>query len=220
MKSMQIVILATAVLTLGSLTAIAQEYYENFESYAVGSGIIGQGGWDGWDGDPSYDAYVDIAPVPIGNSLRLDVNSDVVQQFSGFTGDAYLIHFAFYYPGNATGNCYFIVLDEYAHGGPYSWLTQVQIGSGFVEDYDTGDQLPLVTEEWNSIIIEYTPAAVSRIYYNGDLLSTRSVPVPVNIAAIDLFSDDGTEIYYDDIEIYPSTVPTEPTSLSLIKSLY
>ena len=35
------------------------DYSENFDSYAVGSQIIGQGGWEGWMGDPNAGALVD-----------------------------------------------------------------------------------------------------------------------------------------------------------------
>jgi hypothetical protein len=53
---------AIATLLLGSPTLLpgraAAAVFEDFETYAVGSNLHGQGGWAGWTGDPGAGALV------------------------------------------------------------------------------------------------------------------------------------------------------------------
>jgi hypothetical protein len=218
-KYLQVLIISTVVLTLSGGMALG-EWGENFDSYATGSGIIGQGGWEGWDGDPATDAYVsDNQYLSDPNSLRLDINSDVIHQFSDMTGPAFLFEMFVYNPSNATGNCYINVLDEYNHGGPYNWITQVEFGGGYIRNFDTGDQLPLITDQWVSLTIEYAHSDM-RIIYHGDDLTWIGFSAPGTIAALNFYSDDGTEMYLDEIYLVPTSLPTKSTSMSQIKSLY
>ena len=57
--------LKSAVLLLGAIAVFAYlpataqaDWSDDFESYEVGSGLHGQGGWMGWNDDPAFDAYV------------------------------------------------------------------------------------------------------------------------------------------------------------------
>ena len=50
---------AVGVLTCLPATVVADgSWFENFDSYALGSGLHGQGGWKGWDNDATWDAFV------------------------------------------------------------------------------------------------------------------------------------------------------------------
>ena len=143
MKATMVIIFMFAMILGVSNPALA--WTEDFDSYAAGSGIIGQGGWDGWDGDPIWEAYVsDDQSLSSPNSLRLDATSDVVQQFSGFNSGQYQISAWQYFPSTATGYQYFILLNTYNQGGPYNWSTQIEFGDGVVFNYVDSIELPLL----------------------------------------------------------------------------
>ena len=70
---------AVSAVALGTLiwnpaTAYADgDWFDDFDSYALGSGMHGQGGWEGWFGDPGADAFVTDAQALSGpHSLDID----------------------------------------------------------------------------------------------------------------------------------------------------
>lgn len=70
---------------------------ENFDSYADGSDMHGQGGWKGWDNDPAYTAYVTSAESRSSpHSVDIKGASDLVHEYSGYTTGKY-IYIAYVY---------------------------------------------------------------------------------------------------------------------------
>jgi len=55
MRSVRFVVAVLALLSACSLAG-AQDFAEDFESYAAGSEMHGQGGWKGWDNTPGAGA--------------------------------------------------------------------------------------------------------------------------------------------------------------------
>ena len=71
MKALKIVAVIVAIVGLSSV-ASASIFMEDFESYAPGSQMHGQGGWKGWDNTPGAGAPLSSAYAHSGsNSGRL-----------------------------------------------------------------------------------------------------------------------------------------------------
>ena len=209
---------AAVVMAAFSATASAN-WYEDFDSYQAGSGLHGQGGWAGWEGDPTWDAYVtDLYSRSAPNSLESTLNTDIVQEFEGYTSGQWTFTAWQYVPGDFVGLSYFILLNTYG-AGVHNWSTQVGFDStGVVESEFEGNQLPLITDEWVELRVEIDlDADVQDIYYDGDLLSSKSWTDGVsgggalNIGALDLFANGASPIYWDDLSLIPA-----PGALALV----
>ena len=75
---------------------------------------------------------------------------------------------------------------------------------------DDGESLPLVTDEWVEIRVEIDlDADWHELYYDGDLLYERAWTAGpfgagdgfLNIAAVDLFANLATSVYYDNMSL-------------------
>jgi len=218
--------IGVAVLVLAApATVQAQFFSDNFDSYAPFSMIIGQGGWDGWDGNPAADAMVTsaLAASP-PNSLAVLGAADVVQQFTGASGGTWYAKVKTYVPNYQTGDLYFIILDEYNHGGPYHWAVQIRLSAseGIVEnvggtDVPGGGILPITTDEWVGIIVEIDLASnLYTVTYGGAFLDSQqwTVTGQLEIAAFDLFSDASSESFMDDVWL-DTDIPVELMSFSV-----
>jgi len=215
---------AVALLVFAPVVVEAQFFSENFDSYAAGSSIIGQGGWEGWDGasTPGYVSNSQAYSSP--NSLLVDGTCDVVHQFGGITTGTWWIRVRVYIPSSQTGNTYFIVLNTYAHGGPYNWSSQLRFSAtdGVVEsvggtDNPSGATAALVTNQWTEAWIEVDlDANTQNIYYQG--VQFDSIPWNVSganaIATFDLFSDGASESYMDNVWL-DSSFPVELTTFTV-----
>ena len=70
---------------------------EDFDSYAAGSSMHGQGGWKGWDNDPTWTAYVsDAQSQSPENSVDIKADADLVHEYDGYTS-GYYIYTAYQY---------------------------------------------------------------------------------------------------------------------------
>jgi hypothetical protein len=204
---------AAAVLAAFSATVCA-DWYENFDSYEAGSGLHGQGGWHGWQGDPGADAYVtDLMALSDPNSVEITLGSDIVHEYEGYTSGQWVYTAWQYIPDDFVGESYFILLNTYDDGaGAYNWSTQVRFDDeGYVESEFETAQLPLITGEWVELRVEIDlDADVQDIYYGGDLLSSKSWTDgvsgggAVNIGAVDLFANGASPVYYDDMSLVPA----------------
>ncbi len=155
---------------------------ENFDSYANGSGLIGQGGWEGWDDNPATDAYVtNFVSLSAPHSVDVTPTTDVVHQFEGYTSGLFTITAWQYIPSSATGEQYFILLDDYSHGGTYHWALQLVFANGLVESQWDGLALSLIYDQWVQIFVEINlDVDDMAVYYDGVLLFTREAADPVH----------------------------------------
>jgi hypothetical protein len=72
---------------------------ENFDSYALGSSMHGQGGWKGWDNDPTWTAYVsDDQARSTPHSLDVKEDCDLVHEYDGYTTGQYVYTAYVYIP--------------------------------------------------------------------------------------------------------------------------
>ncbi len=205
----------------------ADEFWENFDSYVDGSEMHGQGGWKGWDNNPAFGALVTSAfSHSSPHSVDITGSSDLVHEFAGFTSGQWVLTAWVYVPAG-TPLSYILALNTYADGGPYNWSTQVffdAMSGVVVSDFD-GGTLPIVTDDWVEFRVEIDLDTDTQVgYYDGQQLYSKSWTEGVsgggvlNIAAIDLFANGATSVYYDNVSLCPASgclVPVELKSISI-----
>ncbi len=197
----------------GSLpSAPLVDWSDNFDSYATGSQIHSQGGWKGWDNSPAGGAFTSSTHSRSApNSAAILGASDLVHEYSGYSSGFWTYTTWQYVPSSMTGQSYFILLNTYADGGPYNWSTQVLFDATSDLVVNTGltaGSLPLVTDQWVELRVEIDLVNDEQdFYYNNTLLYSASWTDEVtgagasNIAAVDLFANGASVVYYDDMSL-------------------
>jgi hypothetical protein len=207
------------------------DWYENFDSYIVGSGLHGQGGWHGWNGDPGADAYVsDLYSHSNPNSVSITGASDIVHEYSGYTTGVWEYTGWVYVPPEFTGVNYFLLLNTYHDGGPYNWSTQVFFDGTLhvIASDPEGATLPLITGQWVEIRVEIDlDLNLQTFYYNGQELYQKSWTEGVsgggdlNIGGLDLFANNASPVYWDDFSLAPrEPVPVQTTTWGRVKQTF
>jgi hypothetical protein len=229
-----------ASLSLVTSFATAQ-WSDNFDSYAASSQVVGQGLWEEWG--PGAGAFVsNLQSRSPGNSIEITGPSDLVHQYSNITTGKWVYKTWQYIPSNMTGSSYFILLSNYAYpAGPYTWAVQVEfsVANGVRGNFGTNtinhNVMPVVTNSWVEIkVLIDLDNNWTQFYYNGVLLDEPSLadhPAlgggyswtggvfgggigPLNIAAVDLYANSASPVYYDDISLQPATYEVFGTGCS------
>lgn len=189
-------------------------FSENFDAYAVGSNVHGQGGWKGWFNDPNAGAFVDDAfSTSPSNSINISTSSDLIHEFDQ-AGGVWIVRAMQYIPGDYAGQSYFIMQNKYDDAGAdLNWSVQVQFDSGtgtvLNDGGVSGGSMPYVTDEWIEIRVEIDlDNNIQSFFYDGTLLYSGSwtdqfAPGAgaLEIGAIDLFANGASPVYYDDVTI-------------------
>lgn len=207
---------AVAVVMMAAAGAMAA-YSENFDGYVTGSQLHGQGGWKGWDNDPTWtaptSASYSVSPV---NSAEIGGNGDLVHEFNA-TGGAWQFTTMQFIPNGSTGQNFFLLLNEYNDGGPYDWSVQLNynLDTGqVISDFGGGVSLPIKYGQWAELKFDIDlDANTVDEYYDGNWLATHEWDDDGSntFGAIDLFGNGASPIYYDNINLVP-----EPATLSLV----
>ncbi len=208
----------------------AQFFFDNFDSYAAGSNIAGQGGWETWAGDPGANTtVVNSHSYSPPNSLDLSGTADIVHQFAGVSTGTWYLKARFYVPSTQLGDLYFIALNRYdgacAAVGACDWSVQVRmtasagevVSEGGTSNPSSASPLPLLTNQWSQILVEINfDTNTYSVFYNGTLLDTLAWAVTgdMSLDAINLFSNGSTESYADDVWL-DTTIPVELQSFSV-----
>lgn len=210
------VVLGLAMLTTG---AAAAPFFDDFESYAAGSNLHGQGGWKGWDNDGAYGAFASNDRAFSGSiSAQIIGTSDLVHEFDA-TGGQWTVSAMQYIPGNATGETFFILMNQYADGAAADkdWSTQLN----FNMNTNKVGSVNLVRDQWKEVRVEVDLVGnTRREYYDNNLIATDIWYGPngaAKIAAIDLYGNNASPVYYDDLRVAP--VPEPGTVAFLLGSL-
>lgn len=218
--------LLTACAALLVLAPVAgADWSDNFDSYDLGSGLHGQGGWEGWEGDPAYDAYVtDTYPYSTPHSAAIIETSDIVQPFDGAAGGEWIMTAWCYVPTGSTGLQYFIMLNQYTPD-PNNWSVQLEFDSdaGMVADYYSGSSTDIINDQWVEVRVEiYLDLNSYDIYYNDGFLGSNDWQTggSAQIAALDLFSNGGTTIFWDDLELVQTEISLQHSTWGAIKSIF
>ncbi len=185
--------------------AASADWADNFDSYALGSGLHGQGGWEGWEGDPAWDAIVtDVQAYTAPHSLACIPTTDIVQGFAETSGEWIMTGYM-YIPTGSTGEQYFIMLNSY-WPNTNDWSIQVLFDSdaGTVTDTMASAITTIIYDTWVQVRVEINlDVNVYDFFYNEVFLASFAWQTTgVNeIAALDIFSNGGSTIYWDDFTL-------------------
>jgi len=200
------------------IVSAGRGWSDNFDTYTDGQFLDGDptdGGWKGWDNDPTFGAFVTSSQaLSSPHSVDIVGDSDLVHEYSGYTTGQWTYIAWQYIPEDFVGESAFIMLNTYSDGGTNSWSTQLRFNADtmvVLSDFDASE-LPLILGQWVEIRVEIDlDADIQDIYYDGDLLVSKSWKDGVtgggvaNIAAVDLFANFATSVYYDDISLSGET---------------
>jgi hypothetical protein len=109
---------------------------------------------------------------------------------------------------------YFILLNTYQDGGPYDWSVQTQynLTTGTITPWlgATGEGAEIIYDQWVQIrfVIDLT-ANTFEEYYNGAQIAAGEWDNDVHgtLQAIDLYGNNASPVYYDNIRIDDSNAP-------------
>ena len=219
MRNFACLALAAALATGAS----AQQWSDNFDSYANGQQLHGMNGWKGWDNSAAAGALVSNAQsASAPNSVNINGGSDLVHQYAGNNSGQWVFSGDLYVPGNFTGQSYFILLNTYNDSGPYNWSTQVVFDGPLNQVVNTGvsgGTLPLIRDQWVPFRVDIDLGGNTQaFFYNntqlyagawlGEVSSTGGV---LNVGAVDLFANGASAVYYDNLALVP-----EPMTLAVL----
>ena len=189
-------------------------FEDRFDTYANGSNVHGQGGWKGWGNVPTGGANVTNAQSSSApHSINVAGNTDLIHEFSGVTSGKWKVSAKQYIPSGFTGESYFILLGQYVDtctGGPAcQWAVQVNFTGGMmINTGNSAGTLPYVTDQWANIEVEIDLDADTQTFrYNGTQLYSGTWTAEQNdgsvaaLAAIDLFANGASTVYYDNIKV-------------------
>ncbi len=194
---------------------LATGWGDNFDSYATGSSLQGQGGWKGWANSPAGAAFTSNAHAfSTPNSVDIAPAADTVHEYSGYTAGEWIYEAWQYIPTDFTGQSYFILLNQYDDAGnTVNWSVQVRFNGDTNQVENTGTSegtLPLMKGMWMLLKIEFDLTNdTCAFYYGGQLLYSGTWTGEVsgsgiaNLAAVDLFANDASSIFYDDLLLTP-----------------
>lgn len=205
---------------------------ESFEPYADGSMLHGQGGWKGWNDDPAFSSPVTSARARTGEqSVDVFGPGTMVHDYCTFGEGAWSYSAWQYIPsgfesggGGEMAGTYFMLLNTYQDGGPYDFSVQMQFDSTdhMLKVYhgDGGNTInvPYETDRWVKIqTIVDLDNDWTQVYYDDELIAEYEWTGGVygdgggalDIAAVDLYAQHSTNVYYDDLVLEP-ILPAPP----------
>ena len=205
--------------------------FDDFESYAVGSLIAGQGSWQTWDFVPGVDSTVENTFLNTtggttgvqGNVLELTPNDDIVRTFGGLTNGAFSFTSKTYIPSGQAGDYYFILLNTYdGSGSGYNWSGQMHMSdatqqvnsdnvAGGVGTYGVTN---IIYDDWVEVRVEVdldnspaggTGTGTVQAFYNDVQIITDGEWTTTGQQAmqcLDLYNTGNPGVfYYDDVSI-------------------
>ncbi len=195
------------------------DWFDNFDGYATGSQLHGQGGWKGWGNIAAAGALTsNVQSHSAPNSAAILGASDLVHEYAGYTAGQWTYTAWQYVPTDFTGESYFILLNSYDDPGTnLNWSVQVSFNAATNLVTNTGfsgGTLPLVKGQWVELRFEINLTADTQaFYYNSSLLYSGTWTAEVsgggalNIGAVDLFANNASVIYYDDFSLVAPAIP-------------
>jgi hypothetical protein len=221
MKNLLHLFVAVATMML-FVPAVSADWEDNFDSYANNSGLHDQGNWEGWNNDPAFDAYVtDVYSSSSPHSVAISPTSDIVQPFSEYSGEWVMTSWH-YIPAGSTGDQFWILCNTYPTAYPLDWSLQLMFenSTGNMTVIEGTSVVSIVYDQWVEVKAEINLGTdTQHIYYNGVFLESInwSSGGAIAIGCLDLFSDGGSTIYWDDCSL-ASAGALEQTTWGQIKT--
>lgn len=185
-------------------------WWDTFDQYAPGEALTVVGGWEPWceDGREGFVSSEHFLSPPHSVKIEYDgqtqYGTDIIKPFM-FEDGQHTFSVWTFVPSGATGSGYVVMLNTYCEP-EHNWSLIVEWDAdlGIVRD-DGGDQLPLIFDQWIEFRAEIDlDADTLTHFYNGIPLSeglvwsSNVLPAgKAELAVLDLFSLDITEMYFD-----------------------
>jgi len=207
-------------LTVGlATTGLAQTTLidDDFESYDVGSSLIGQGGWDAWPGGVGALISDDQAASGTKSYLANEFEVDMIYRMRDGSGSPvatsgqWTFSCQTYMSLDAVGDFYIILLNQFNDASPVdsNWSMQLRLGTidGLVESEFDGAMTDLIYDEWVEVRAEIDLDADSfDIFYNDEILAEDLVWSEnvsggglTQIDVLDLYTPNANPSYIDDV---------------------
>jgi uncharacterized repeat protein (TIGR01451 family) len=199
------------------VSAAGGPWSDDFDSYATGSQLHGQGGWKGWGNDVTFGALASSAEARSApNSAAIEGLSDLVQEYTA--SDGQWVYTAWQYiPSTMTGSSYFIMLNQYDDPCiTCNWSVQVifnSVTNMMTDEGQTGNTQAYLEDQWVELRLEIDLDGNTQDFYYNDVLfysgswsehvSTGGI---TSIGAVDLFANGATVVYYDDMSLLEPVV--------------
>jgi hypothetical protein len=182
MRRLLLLLLAACCAFAATPGRASAQWSENFDSYVAGTGVIGQGGWQGWEANPAADAYVfNLYSFSNPNSVEITAGSDFVHRYTGITSGVWIYTAWQYVPENFSGQTYFLLLNTYNDEGPHNSSVQVSMSSttNQILSENDGGTRPLIRGRWVELRDEIDLVSNTQTFYYDGLSLQPSVPSPV-----------------------------------------
>ena len=159
-----------------------RSWSDNFDTYTLGQFLDGDptdGGWKGWDNDPTFGAYVvDDQALSSPHSLEIAYDTDLIHEYSGYTIGQWTYIAWVYVPSDFVAISYFMILSDYedgqGEGNKWQFVMTFDADQGIVTSENDGNWLWLKTDQWIEIRVEIDlDSDWFELYYDGDLLVER-----------------------------------------------
>ncbi|KPK41728.1 MAG: hypothetical protein AMJ65_08895 [Phycisphaerae bacterium SG8_4] len=199
-------VVALVLLSVSSSASAAALYFEDFESFDVGTVLHEVEGWEGWYGDAGSAVSVSDKYAFSGSkSVEVDSSADGVRVFD-ITEGKWVLTAMQYIPSGTSGVSRFHMQNTYRSGTigrSVQW--SFSLSDGVIgDDYDPGASASIIYDEWIELklIIDLDNDLLEQ-YYNGELLSSRAWVYngTSQIHTIDLYGNGASAVYYDDIKV-------------------
>ena len=181
-------------------------YFEDFESYGVGTVLHEVNGWEGWYGSAGAASSVSDKYAFSGTqSTEVNGSADAVQVFD-ITEGKWVLTAMQYIPSGTSGVSRFHMQNTYRNGAiGRSTQWSFSLSDGVIgEDYDEAASASIIYDQWIELklVIDVDNDYVEQ-YYNGKLFSARAWAFSgtSQIQSIDLYGNGASSVYYDDIMI-------------------
>jgi hypothetical protein len=239
---------AVALGCLASAGTAQVPFVDNYDSYAVGSVINGQGGWKQWGSGANSSSIIEDATTGFalsGNSVSVNAfvggdTSDLVHEFSGFTSGQHTMRAYTYAATGIVDNWFFLILSQYTDVGPFDWAVQVTFSPSagtWAADHGTATPVtgPLLLDQWVEVRAQIDITAdLVEVFYNGvsvappycwscGVFGGAPTPASMNIAAVDLYHAPATatpsgKAYWDDFGLTNGFPPPPPVAYCTAKA--
>ena len=222
-RRVTLLILAALVIAGISGSVSADVFTDDFEPYATGKTLHGQGGWKGWDNNPGAGATVSTKFAFSGvKSVEVLGSSDLVHEFKR-AGGTWSFSIRQYIPSGGTGLSFVILLNRYKDGGSngyddWSIQTRYDLATGAITCLHGGipGAAEIAFDRWVEIrLLINLDQNTFEEFYNGRRIAAGPWDDDAHgtFQALDLFGNGSSPVYYDDIQIaaYHVYVAQNPT---------